>query len=328
MRSVVNICGLALRCSLQWHGSCLCDWSEQRFRACGWTTQLNKVRSTLSDSHRLCSFTISDIGFQTMQFSALKFVVAIVVAVSFTGFTQAAVNVLVLIQSLLYSLISRVVRSPWVFLYAFNRGSAHWYVVSYAGSKCFCTHWILAMLIGMSCRMQHVSVVCTHSIVVMLTAMSCRTQDVSVLVSILLRCPLLCRATCSWWVFLYAFNRRYAHCYVLSYAGRECSCMHWILAMLTPMSCRTQKVSVLVHIESLLCSLLCCVVRRKWVLLYACNGYSAHHYVVSYAGRECLCTRSIVALLTAMSCRTQEVSVLVRIQSLLCSLLCRVVRRK
>ena len=47
-----------------------------------------------------------------MQFSALKFVVAIVVAVSFTGFTQAAVNVLVLIQSLLYSLISRVVRSP------------------------------------------------------------------------------------------------------------------------------------------------------------------------------------------------------------------------
>jgi hypothetical protein len=73
--------------------------------------QLNKVRSTLSDSHRLSSFTVSDISFQTMQFSALKFVVAIVAVVSFTGFTQA-VSVLVRIQSLLYSLISRVVRRP------------------------------------------------------------------------------------------------------------------------------------------------------------------------------------------------------------------------
>ena len=67
--------------------------------------QINKVRS---DSHRLSSFTVSDISFQIMQFSALKFVVAIVAAVSFTGFTQA-VSVLVRIQSLLYSLISRVV---------------------------------------------------------------------------------------------------------------------------------------------------------------------------------------------------------------------------
>ena len=74
----------------------------------GHVDELNKLRSTLSDSHRLSSITVSDISFQTMQFSTLKFVAAVVVAISFTGFTQA-VSVLVRIQSLLYSLISRVV---------------------------------------------------------------------------------------------------------------------------------------------------------------------------------------------------------------------------
>jgi hypothetical protein len=48
---------------------------------------------------------------------------------------------------------------------------------------------------------------------------------------------------------------------IAPYAGSKCSCMHSIVAMLTAMSCRTQEVSVLVHIESLPCSPLCRVVR-------------------------------------------------------------------
>ena len=100
--------------------------------------------------------------------------------------------------------------------------------------------------------------------------------------------------------------------------------------MLTAMLCRTQDVSVLVHIESLLSLLTamsCRAQRVSVVLLYAYNCYYAHCCVVSYADCECSCMHSIVAMLTGMLCRTQEVSVLVRIESVLCSLLCRVVRR-
>ena len=66
-------------------------------------------------------------------------------------------------------------------------------------------------------------------------------------------------------MFLYAFNCCDAHCYVVSYAGRECfctystvcyahwdvasypareySCMRAVVAMLTGMLCRTQTVT-------------------------------------------------------------------------------------
>ena len=53
--------------------------------------------------------------------------------------------------------------------------------------------------------------------------------------------------------------------------------------------------------------------------LYACDGYCAHHYVMSYAVCKCSCMQ-VVDVLTAMSCHAQCVSVLVRMKLLLCSL--------
>ena len=141
-------------------------------------------------------------------------------------------------------------------------------------------------------------------------------------------------------MFLYAFNRRYAHCYAWSYAGRECSlcieslpcsllagskccCTHWIVALLSAMSCRVQMVNVHVYMQWLQCSPLCHVVPRSWVSLYSFNRGYAHCNVVPPAGRKCSCTDSIVAThCHVVSYTGREYSVLVRIQSLLCSMLC------
>ena len=98
-------------------------------------------------------------------------------------------------------------------------------------------------------------------------------------------------------------------------ADRECSCTHSIAAMLIAMSCRTQDVSVVVHLQLLLCSLLCHVARSRRVLLHIFNCCYAHCYVVPRADGECSCMHAIVTVLTAMSCRTQIVSVFVAIQS-------------
>ena len=69
--------------------------------------------------------------------------------------------------------------------------------------------------------------------------------------------------------------------------------------MLIAMSCHMQDVSI--------------------PFLYACDGYCAHHYVMSYAVCKCSCMQ-VVDVLTAMSCHAQCVSVLVRMKLLLCSL--------
>ena len=238
-----------------------------------------------------------------------------------------AVSVVEHIQLLLCSLLCHAACRWWMFLYACNGYCAHHYVVLYAGCECLCNS-IVAMFTVMSCHTQEVSVLVF--IQLLLCSLPCRhTQGVSVLLHIQsLLYSMLCRGAHSMWVFLYtiqllwcsplscriqavsvlflyAFNRCYAHCYVVSYAERkcsqythsivamltamssapgcECSCMHWIIAMLTAMSCHMQAVSIL--------------------FLYACNGYCAHRYIMPYAVRECLCTHLIVAMLTVMSCR-------------------------
>ena len=112
------------------------------------------------------------------------------------------------------------------------------------------------------------------------------------------------------WVFLYAFNHCYTHWYLVLY--RTC----------------TQAVSVKLCALNP-CYAYCYVVSyaaRKCFCTYSTVCY-AYWYVTSYAARECSCTRAVVAMLTGMLCRTQTVSVLVRIELLLCSLLCRVVCR-
>ena len=180
--------------------------------------------------------------------------------------------------------------------------------MSYAECKCSWTHSIGAMLTAMSARTQYVSVLVCHLIVVMLTALLCRMQAVSILFLYAFnRCHAHCYVVCMQAVsilFLYAFNRCSAHCYIVSYAGCKCSCTHATVAMLMAMSCPTQGVSVLVRMQLLLCSLLC----------------------RAYAGCKCSCTHANITVLTTMSCRTQCVSVRVCKQSLTCSLLCPVAR--
>ena len=121
-------------------------------------------------------------------------------------------------------------------------------------------------------------------------------------------------------VFFYACNRRCAHWYFVSHAGRKYSCTHVITFVFTGISCRTQPVSVLCSTHAMVAVLTDISCYMQCVsALYACQRY-APWYSLSHAVRKCPTLHTIVAVLTVILCRTQIVSVLVLIQLLLCPL--------
>ena len=130
-------------------------------------------------------------------------------------------------------------------MYACNGYCAHRYVVSCAVCKCSCMQAIIDVLTAMSCCAQCVSVLVRMKLLLCSLYYVSRVECKFSCTRELLRCSLVFRIARSGSVFLYTCHRRCAHWYIVSHAGRKCSCTHAIAIVFTGISCRTQIVSVL-----------------------------------------------------------------------------------